>query len=104
MSKRQFLIILGVWVMVFLFLGFPTTWDKVLSLVTGVLIIVVASKFKPATREILPEHLSYIEHKSVKPIESVAKPIDSSKQQTTITSPTLANPTGTITSTDAMAS
>ncbi len=42
MSKRQWLCILGVWVMVFLFLGFKSTWHKPISLVTGIIIIAIA--------------------------------------------------------------
>lgn len=33
---------LGVWVIVFLFLGFPSDWEKILAVVSGLLIIVVA--------------------------------------------------------------
>lgn len=39
MSKRQLLCVLGVWVMAFLFLGLPSTWHKIIALVTGLLIV-----------------------------------------------------------------
>lgn len=36
--------ILGVWVAVFLFLGFPTGWDKILAVLTGVIITGISYK------------------------------------------------------------
>lgn len=69
MSKRQFLIILGAWVMVFLFLGFPPEWDKIFGLVVGVLIIIIAFKFKPPAKPVASERVTYTEHKSPKPVE-----------------------------------
>lgn len=42
MSKRQWLCILGFWVAVFLFLGVPPFWDKIIAGITGVIIIIVA--------------------------------------------------------------
>ena len=42
MSKRQWLCILGVWVMVFLFLGFPSTWHKIIAILSGLIIIAIA--------------------------------------------------------------
>lgn len=46
MSKRQLLMILGVWVMLILYLGFPAHWDKFLLLVTGLVIIFIAYRMK----------------------------------------------------------
>lgn len=42
MSKRQLLCILGAWIIVFLFLGFPSSWHKVIAVISGLLIITVA--------------------------------------------------------------
>jgi hypothetical protein len=42
MSKRQWLCILGVWVMLFLFLGLKATWHKPVALITGIIIIAIA--------------------------------------------------------------
>ena len=42
MSKRQILAVLGVWVMIFLFLGFPASWMKPIAIVSGVLIILIS--------------------------------------------------------------
>ena len=42
MSKRQLLSILGVWVMIFLFLGFPSAWHKPVALISGLIIIAIS--------------------------------------------------------------
>lgn len=42
MSKRQWLCILGVWVVVFLFLGLPYPWHKILAVLSGVIIIAIS--------------------------------------------------------------
>ncbi len=42
MSKRQLLCLLGVWIMIFLFLGFKSSWDQVIAVVTGLVIVVIA--------------------------------------------------------------
>jgi hypothetical protein len=42
MSKRQWLCIFGVWVMFFLFLGFPAAWHKIIAIVSGIIIIAIA--------------------------------------------------------------
>ncbi len=42
MSKRQWLCLMGVWVMIFLFLGVPSLWHKIIALVTGLIIIAIA--------------------------------------------------------------
>jgi hypothetical protein len=33
---------MGVWVMIFLFLGVPSLWHKIIALVTGIIIVAVA--------------------------------------------------------------
>lgn len=42
MSKRQILCILGVWIIIFLFLGFPFFLHRILAIITGFLVIIVA--------------------------------------------------------------
>lgn len=42
MSKRQLLTLIGVWVMIFLFLGIPPLWHKILAVVTGLAVIAIA--------------------------------------------------------------
>lgn len=46
MSKRQVIMILGVLVAIFLFLGFPFFWDKIISVLFGVCIILLAYSIK----------------------------------------------------------
>ncbi len=67
MSKRQLLIVLGVWTIIFLFLGFPPVWDKIFALIVGILIIVIALKTQPPQRQIPADRIPYVEHKSVPP-------------------------------------
>jgi uncharacterized protein YqhQ len=47
MSKRQVLMLIGIWVIVFLFIGFPSTWHKVLAVITGGLIIGITFTLRP---------------------------------------------------------
>lgn len=70
MSKRQVLMILGVWVMIFLFLGLPAVWDKLLSLGVGLVIILIALSFKPPMRTVPTDRIPYVEHKSAPKPES----------------------------------
>ena len=70
MSKRQWLILFGVWVMVFPFLGFPFFWNKVIAVITGFLICFVAYKVGggESVRSDAKDHIPYIEHKSAPPV------------------------------------
>lgn len=42
MSKRQLLCLMGVWVIIFLFLGVPSLWHKIISVVSGLIIIFIS--------------------------------------------------------------
>lgn len=64
MSKKQLLIVLGIWVMIFLFINFPSTMDKILALVTGLLIIVIAFKLRSESTPPLKKNIPYVEHKN----------------------------------------
>lgn len=69
MSKRQILIVIGLWTMAFLFLGFPSSWDKVLALVTGLILVIMAYSLRPdrsldSRNPVRREHVPYVEHKS----------------------------------------
>ncbi len=64
MTKKQFLILLGVWVILFLFLHFPSTWDKIFAVLTGLLVIIVAFKFKTPSKTASIGQVPYVEHKS----------------------------------------
>lgn len=63
MSKRQILMLIGVWVIIFQLLGFYANWDKFFALVTGVLIIGIAYTLKPENKHSEIRN-SYVEHKS----------------------------------------
>ncbi len=54
MSKRQWLSLMGVWVMIFLFLGFPSTWHKIIALISGVIIIAIAYNIPQEQKTNLP--------------------------------------------------
>lgn len=47
MSKRQLLCVLGVWVIIFLFLGFPSAWHKIIAIISGLAIIGLSYTFPP---------------------------------------------------------
>lgn len=42
MSKRQWLCVLGAWTMIFLFLGVPSLWHKIIALVSGLIVILIS--------------------------------------------------------------
>lgn len=41
--------VLGIWVMVFLFLGVPSMWHKILAILTGLIIVLVTISLRPET-------------------------------------------------------
>lgn len=47
MSKRQWLCVLGAWIMIFLFLGVPSMWHKILAILSGIIIISIAYNLPP---------------------------------------------------------
>ncbi|HEY9583742.1 MAG TPA: hypothetical protein VJI66_02155 [Candidatus Paceibacterota bacterium] len=51
MSKRQWLCILGAWVMIFLFLGVPSLWHKILALLSGLIIIIISYNIPPEKKQ-----------------------------------------------------
>lgn len=51
MSKRQLLCLLGAWVMLFLFLGLPSSWLKVIAVVSGLVIIFISYNLPHQARE-----------------------------------------------------
>lgn len=65
--------ILGLWMIVFLFLGFPSGWDKAIAAITGVLVIGLAYKMAPVSNEDAKASnpsLNFVEHKS-EPTENI---------------------------------
>ena len=64
MSKRQILMLLGVWIAIFLFLGFYSAWDKIIAIITGVLVIGISYSLKPEGTSRLDRGVPFVEHKS----------------------------------------
>lgn len=62
MSRQQWLSIIGVWVAVFLYLGFPAAWDKIIAVATGLLIVLISFKMNPRSRSKDPHHSAYVEN------------------------------------------
>lgn len=63
--------VIGAWVAVFLFLGFPPAWDYVFAVISGLALIVTAYLIKPAIAAADPSSASsatpYVEHKNEAP-------------------------------------
>ncbi|MDQ2933048.1 MAG: hypothetical protein M3Q80_01570 [bacterium] len=72
MSKRQVLLLLGIWVMIFLFLSFRPEWDKIFSLITGFMIIFIAFKLPPEIKS--RDHVTHIESKKEAPRTRIETP------------------------------
>ena len=51
MSKYQWISVLGLWVIIFLFLGFPAGWDEGIAIVSGLIIILLAYRGGVAERK-----------------------------------------------------
>jgi len=51
MSSRQIIIILGILIGLLPFLGFSSSWDTVISVFTGMLIIILAYRLSPITKD-----------------------------------------------------
>ena len=64
MSKRQLLILLGIWNMVFLFISFPAALDKVFALASGAIIIIVAFALKPKNKDLPKGVVPFVEHRT----------------------------------------
>jgi hypothetical protein len=57
--------IFGVWLAILPFLGFPLDWEKALACLSGLLIVFLAYRLKPAdAAKNDPSAMSYAEHKS----------------------------------------
>jgi flagellar biosynthesis component FlhA len=62
MSKRQTLMVLGFLVISLLHLGFPASWDKIISALIGVIIIFIAFHLKSDSQR--TKKYSFVEHKN----------------------------------------
>ncbi|HEY4494684.1 MAG TPA: hypothetical protein VJC02_01115 [Candidatus Paceibacterota bacterium] len=64
MSKRQVLCVVGVWIMVFLFLGVPSFWHKVIAILSGLVIIIIAYNIPSEKKEVVDKKgETFIENK-----------------------------------------
>lgn len=64
MSKRQWLMIFGVIVAALPFLGFPSSWDTVIYIVVGILIIFLSYRILPDGKPQSPDAMPFVEHKN----------------------------------------
>ncbi|MES2216161.1 MAG: hypothetical protein V4481_02600 [Patescibacteria group bacterium] len=66
MSKRQWLILFGLWIIIFPFLGFPSEWNKIFAVATGILICFAAYRSNPdvSIGSGKEDHIPYVEHRS----------------------------------------
>ncbi len=46
MSQRQLIVLIGVWVIVYPFLGVPSSWFKIIGLLTGLVVIAFAYRIR----------------------------------------------------------
>lgn len=65
MSKRQILSLIGIWNIFFLFLGIPDTWDKIISVIVGLIIILIAYRIPHENKKtvINKDNGAFIENK-----------------------------------------
>jgi hypothetical protein len=72
MSKRQWIMVLGVWVIVYQFLGLPSSWIKIIGIITGLVICFVAYRLNPEVSMIDTEdRMPYMEHKNPPQMQDV---------------------------------
>lgn len=65
MSKKQIIIIISIFIMLFLFLGFPDFWDKMIAIFSGLLIIYLTYGLpKQEKPPVMNEQLPFIDHKN----------------------------------------
>ncbi len=78
MSQRQWIVVVGVWIMFFLFIGIPSSWEKVLAILTGILVIFMAYriKFKDGAS---PKNPPFVENVSEKPGDAEQKDYSNSE-------------------------
>ncbi len=62
MSKRQWLTIFGIWFMFFLFLGIPSSWHKIIAIISGLIIIAIAYNLPQEEKKIPAGSSSFVEN------------------------------------------
>ncbi len=75
MSKRTLLILIGAWMMAFLFIGFPAEVDMFFAVMTGAIILIIGLKEQPRDRSATTSQKNtYVDHKKVDDISVVSSP------------------------------
>jgi TRAP-type C4-dicarboxylate transport system permease small subunit len=64
MSKRQIIVLLGVWIAVFPFLGFPSAWRDIILPVSGLLVAFVALRMKSETSQSDAGKVPFVDYKN----------------------------------------
>lgn len=64
MSKQQILMILGIWIAIILFLGFPSGWDKAFALISGLLVAGIAWSMRSPRTARPSASVPFVEHKA----------------------------------------
>jgi hypothetical protein len=84
MSKLQCIILLGLWVIIFPFLGFPFFWDRVIAVATGLLIVGCVYSLRKknpsstsSVEQVQDVHAPYVEHRTKPTVTSGSRMITS---------------------------
>ena len=85
--------------MIFLFIGFPSSWEKALAILTGLLVIAMAYRIKFKETQLTAES-SFTDNLSAKPAQKVqsdhsSAPISAASIPASPTVPTYQNPPAT---------
>ena len=85
--------VIGVWVIVLPFLGFPESWKSILAVATGLLIVWVAYRLAsdPSQKTGAASQASFVEHRSADPTKAVA-PAQAPAKHPTMPSDPVTNP------------
>lgn len=82
--------LLGVWVIVFMFLGFPQNWQKILAVITGVYMIILAYSLGSDAPKTTDIRAPFVDHKADQ-IEKDVQEQKAAPMTTTSQPPTLAD-------------
>ncbi len=73
MSKRQILILIGIWIIVLPFLGFPGNWQRILFVITGVYLLALSYSLRLEGAQTNSDEISFVDHKNEAPIKPVVE-------------------------------
>ena len=74
MSKRQWLSLLGVWVIVFLFLGLPPYSHEYVAVITGIIIVAISYNLPAEIKNSTMNNSSFVESKLKTEVKEEIKP------------------------------